>query len=121
MSRLSLRPDLADCVLEDRIMAAVSQGVVPVAVTQMIVPIVLTTNGYSMINPSSLFTSPFAMGASPGPSSTNNGINMASGFYITGFGFSVMMIGNSSGSTQPLPPGFRPAPLMARARISTPG
>jgi hypothetical protein len=79
-------------------MAAVSQGVVPVAVTQIIAPIVLTTNGYYLINPSSLFTPPFAMGASLGPSSTNNGMNMASGFYITGFGFSINMIGNSSGS-----------------------
>jgi hypothetical protein len=96
-SRLSLRPDLADCVLEERILATVSQRFLPVAVTQMIVPIVLTTNGYSMINGSSSFASSFAPGAGSGPNSANNGMNIASGFYVTGFGLSVMLIGNSTG------------------------
>ena len=60
-------------------------------------PLALTTSGFLLLpTPSTSFSSYLnVMGASGTGGST--GMGVASGFYITGFGMSFMMIGNSTG------------------------
>jgi hypothetical protein len=85
--RLAFQPDLIDSVLEERIMTDASQYVGA---------LVLMPSGYILFSTPSNFSSSFG---AFGPSGNvgSNGAGMAAGFYITGFGLSVMMIGNSSG------------------------
>jgi hypothetical protein len=92
---MNFRPDLADSVLEDRTLMDASQVGIP--------PMALTAGGYAVLPvpwanfSASLDTYSGLIGTAA--SSDLSGMSMAAGFYITGFGLSVMTIGNGSGSS----------------------
>ena len=99
--RMNFRPDLADSVLEDRCLMDASQAGIP--------PMALTAGGYVVLPvPSASFSA--SLGTNSGligtaVSSVTSGMAMAAEFYITGFGLSVMTIGNGNGSSVPSPGG----------------
>lgn len=90
--RRSFQPNLADSALEDRTL---------LDATQTVPALILTTGGY-ILSPSgsaSFSSSLGVMGA--GASVGSNGMNISYSFYITGFGLSVMTIGNVTGYPVP--------------------
>jgi hypothetical protein len=92
--RMNFRPDLADSVLEDLCLMDASQVGIP--------PMAFTAGGYVVLPmPSASFSA--SLGTYSGligtaVSGDTSGMAMAAGYYITGFGLSVMTIGNGNGS-----------------------
>ena len=90
-SRLDLKPDLAACELEGRILPAYTPGVPG---------LILTMGGYLVFGVppglnSSLNTN--SSGSPGGGGSSGGGGNLPSSFNVSGFGLSSLQIGNSTG------------------------
>jgi hypothetical protein len=113
---MNFRPDLADSVLEDRSLMDASQVGIP--------PMALTAGGYAVLPvPSANFSA--SLGTFSGvigtaASSDISGMAMAAGFYITGFGLSVMTIGPGNGSSV-LSPGGRVGTVRTHTVVSSVG
>jgi|GEM_PF-4721587 len=97
-SRFVRQLDLVDCVLEDRILMDGSQpGEASPRQAPTVAPMILTTSGFVILPTTSVAFSSFGGTTGTTGGNGNYGLNMASDFYITGFGLSVMTIGNASG------------------------
>lgn len=87
LSARIFRPDLADAMLEDRTLMAYSP---------FVPQFVLTTGGYvGLTTPPGLSANLSTMGG--GGAVGGGGGNMGTGYYVTGFGTSLISIGNATG------------------------
>ena len=93
-SRLALHPDVVDSMLEDRVLMDASQR--SPRATPPVAPMVLTTSGFVILPAASAAFAPTGA-IDPIGGNGNFGLNLAAKFYMTGFGLSVMKIGNASG------------------------
>ena len=86
ISPRALKPDLNDAVLEDRTLMAYSP---------FVPPLVLTTGGFvNFPAPPGLSAN---LGTLGGGAVGGGGGNMGTGYYVTGFGTSLISIGNATG------------------------
>ncbi len=97
-NRFARQPGLIDCALEDRVLMDSSEKGNPLArQAPAVAPMVLTTSGFVILPSVSVAFSSFAGVSGEVGSNPNYGLNIAANFYMTGFGLSVMTIGNSTG------------------------